>query len=108
VIERKKQSILKELDSIRVEKEKLSKWLLGTNLTAQTVNYLNNQVDKLTEQESRTQERLWVLEDKIGSISVITYDAATICHKLTEFVLTFSDLNNGEPKLLVESLVTEV
>ena len=47
-LEDKQQTALKDLESIRSEKEKLGRWrwLLSANLTAQAVSFLNQRVDQ--------------------------------------------------------------
>jgi hypothetical protein len=49
-LEDKKQTASNDLESIRSEKEKLSRWLLGANFTSQAVSFLNQQVDRLGEE----------------------------------------------------------
>jgi site-specific DNA recombinase len=100
--------IMKELESVRSEKEKLSRWLLGAGLTAQAVAFVNGQVDRLSEQESRVQERLWAVEDEIRGIQAMTYSAEAICDRLAEIVGAFPTLTDGERRLLIDSLIVEV
>ncbi len=100
--------LTKELESVRSEKENLSRWLLGVGLTAQAVAFVNGQVDRLSEQESRVQERLWAAEDEIRGIQTTTYSAEAICDRLAEIVGAFPTLTDGERRLLVDSLIAEV
>jgi len=107
-LEARHGEISKELDSVRSEKEKLSRWLRGVGLTAQAVAFVNGQVDLLSEQESRIQERLWAVEDEIRGIQALTYNAEAICDRLAEMVEAFPTLTDGERRLLVDSLIAEV
>ena len=104
-LEQKRKAILKEIESLGTEKEKLSKWLLRNDLTPQTANYLNSQVDGFSEKEGKLQERLWEIEDQINAVHVMNYNAKEICDQLKEFVLTFTGLQEGERKLLIDSLI---
>ena len=92
----------------RSEKEKLGRWLLSANLTAQAVSFLNQRVDRLGEEENEAQEHLWELEDEINSIQVKSYNAQEICDQLKEFVSTFPELSDGERKLLIDALIDSV
>ena len=107
-LEQKRKAILKELESLGTEKEKLSKWLLRNDLTPQTANYLNSQVDRFSEKEGKLQERLWEIEDQINAVHVMNYNAKEVCDQLKEFVLTFPGLQEGERKLLIDSLIKKV
>ena len=100
--------IAKEFQSVRSEKEKLSRWLQGVGLTAQAVTFVNGQVDRLSEQESRVQEQLWAVEDEIRGVQATTYSAEAICNHLTEVVEAFPTLTDGERRLLLDSLIAEV
>ena len=100
--------IAKEFESVRSEKEKLSRWLLGAGLSAQAIAFVNGQVDRLSEQESRVQERLWAVEDEIRGIQATTYSAEAICDRLAEVVEAFPTLTDGERRLLLDSLIAEV
>ena len=107
-LEVRRGNIAMELESVRSEKEKLSKWLLGTGLSAQAVTFINAQVDRLSEQETRIQERLWAVEDEINGIKTVIYNAQEICDQLAEFARAFPELSQGERKLVVDSLIAEV
>ena len=107
-LEDKKQMALKDLESIRSEKEKLSRWLLSANLTAQAVRFLNQRVDRLGEEENKAQEHLWEIEDEINAIQVKSYNAQEICDQLKQFVSAFPTLSDSERKLLIDSLITKV
>ena len=107
-LEARHSEITKELESVRSEKEKLSRWLLGAGLTAQAIAFVNSQVDRLSEQESRVQERLWATEDEIRSVQATTYSAEAICDRLAEVVGAFPTLTDGERRLLLDSLIAEV
>ena len=100
--------MLAELEGVRGEREKLSRWLSGAGLSAQAVGFINSQVDRLSDQEGQVQERLWALEDKIAALQTVTYNAHEICDQLAEFVRAFPSLADGERKLVVESLIAEV
>jgi hypothetical protein len=64
-LEARRQALFNELERIRGEQESLSRWLSGARLTAQAVEFINSQVDRLSEQEGQVQERLWAVEDRI-------------------------------------------
>ncbi len=96
------------MEGVRGEKEKLSRWLQGADLTAQAVGFINSQVDRLSEQEGQAQERLWAVEDEINTVQTLTYNAQEICDQLKDFVSAFPTLSDGERKLLIDSLITEV
>lgn len=107
-LEEEKQAVETELAGIREEKEKLSRWLMGTDPTAHAVSYLNSQVDTLAERELETQERLWNIEDRLNTLRINTYNGGWICEKLREFVQVFPELQTGERKLLVDALIKKV
>jgi len=108
-LEGKKYEILKKIELLGKEKEKLLKWLLKNSLTQQAVNYVNAQVDEYSEKEKDLQEQLWEIEDEINSIQIENYNVQGLCDYLKEFVKTFNgDLDFGERKLLIESLVNKV
>ena len=65
-------------------------------------------VCRLSEQEGQVQERLWGLEDEIATLQTLTYNAQEICDQLSEFERNFPTLTDGERKLVVDSLITEV
>lgn len=62
----------------------------------------------MSEQEGQVQERLWALEDEINTLQTTTCNAQEICERLGEFVTSFSNLTDGERKLLIDSLILEV
>ena len=107
-LEARRQAVLKELEGVRGEREKLSRWLSGAGLSAQAIGFINSQVDHLSEQEGQVQERLWAVEDEINAVQNLTYNAQEICDQLSEFVRVFPTLTDGERKLLVDSLIQEV
>jgi hypothetical protein len=78
-------------------------------LTPQPVNYVNAQVDKYSEKGRDLQEQLWEIEDEINAIQIENYNVQGLCDYLKEFVKAFTDdLDFGERKLLIESLVNTV
>jgi site-specific DNA recombinase len=107
-LEEKREAILHDLAALGAEKQKLSRWLLGTQPTPQTVNFVNAQIDGVSEKETRLQEKQWAIEDQINDLQKQTYDAETISNQLKDFVANFPGLDQGERKLLVESLVEQV
>jgi chromosome segregation ATPase len=107
-LETRRQAVLKELEGVRGEKEKLSRWLSGAGLNAQAISFINLQVDRLSEQEGQAQERLWALEDEINALQTATYNAQQICDQLAELVRAFPTFTDGERKLMVDSLIAEV
>jgi hypothetical protein len=74
-LRRKREAILQEFANPRAEKQKFSRWLLGTELTSQAVRVINTQIEELTEKETRLQEQQWMLEDRINDLQKQTYDA---------------------------------
>ena len=104
-----KNEILKKIELLEREKGKLSRWLLKNDLTPQSVNYVNAQVDEYSEKEKDLQEQLWEIEDEINSIQIENYNVQGLCDYLKGFVKEFTDdLDFGERKLLIESLVNKV
>ena len=81
---------------------------MSADLTSQAVRFLNQQVDRLGEEENKIQEHLWEIEHEINAIQVKSYNAQEICDHLKGFVSAFPTLSDGEWKLLVDSLITEV
>jgi hypothetical protein len=75
---------------------------------SKAVSFLNQRVDRLGEEENEAQEHLWQLEDEISSIQVKSYNAQEICDQLKDFVSALPMLSDGERKLLIDSLITEV
>jgi site-specific DNA recombinase len=71
----KREAILHDLAILGSEKQKLSRWLLSTQLTPQAVNFVNAQIDGVSEKETRLQEKQWAIEDKINDIQKQSYDA---------------------------------
>lgn len=62
-----------------------------------------------SERERDMQEELWRVEDEINSIQLANYNANGICDYLKDFVrASTDDLDFGERKLLIESLVNKV
>jgi hypothetical protein len=57
---------------------------------------------------TRCQEHLWEIEDEINAIQPKSYTAQEICDQLKGFVSDFPTLSDGERKLLIDSLITEV
>jgi len=104
----KREAILQELANPRAEKQKFSRWLLGTGLTSQAVRFINAQIEELSEKETRLQEQQWALEDQINELQKQTYDAGVIADQPKEFVRNFPQLQAGERKLLVDSLIRSV
>ncbi len=107
--EGEKSEILNKIELLEREKSKLSRRLLKNDLTPQAVNYVNVQVDEYSEKEMDLQEQLWKIEDEINSIQIKNYNVQGVCDYLKAFVKTFNrDLDFGERKLLIESLVNKV
>jgi len=50
-LEARRQGMLAEIEGVRGEREKLSRWLSSAGLTAQAVGFINSQVDRLSKQE---------------------------------------------------------
>jgi site-specific DNA recombinase len=107
-LEQKREAIRQEIASLGPEKQKLSRWLRGSELTPQAARFVNAQIDELCEQETRLQEQQWALEDQINELQKDSYNAEAIASHLKEFVLTFPQLQAGERKLLVDSLIERV
>ena len=107
-LEEKREAILHDLAALGAERQKLSRWLLGTQLTPQAVAFVNAQIEGVSEKETRLQEKQWAIENQISDLQKQTYDAETISNQLKDFVANFPGLDQGERKLLVESLVEEV
>ncbi len=108
-LEGKKKEALNKIELLEKEKNKLSRWLLKNDLTPQAINYVNAQVDEYSEKEKDLQEQLWKIEDEISSIRIETYNVQGLCDYLKGFVKAFTDdLDFGERKLLIESLVNKV
>jgi hypothetical protein len=107
-LEEQREAILHDLATLGAERQKLSRWLLRTQPTPQAVNFVNAQVEAVTEKETRLQERQWAIEDQVNDLQKQTYNAETISNQLKDFVANFPDLDQGERKLLIESLVEEV
>jgi len=94
--------------SLGAERQKLSRWLLGTQPTPQAVAFVNAQIEGVSEKETRLQEKQWAIEDQINDMQKQTYDAEAISNQLKDFVANFPSLDQGERKLLTESLVEQV
>ncbi len=107
-LEQKREAIRQEIASLGPEKQKLSRWLRGSELTTQAVNFVNAQIDGVSEKETRLQEKQWAIEDQISDLQKQTYDAEAISSQLKDFVANFPSLDQGERKLLIESLVEQV
>ncbi|MBA7637631.1 hypothetical protein ES703_45277 [subsurface metagenome] len=107
-LEKKKDEILNKIELLEREKTKLSRWLLKNDLTPQAVNYLNAQVDEYSEKEKDLQEQLWNIEDEMNTIKLMNYNAEGTSDFLKNFVKSFDELDFGERKLLIESLVQKV
>ncbi|HET6487944.1 MAG TPA: hypothetical protein VFH83_16070, partial [Spirochaetia bacterium] len=107
-LEEKRKAILHDLAGLDAERKRLSRWLLRTEPTAQAVAFVNAQIEAVSEKETRLQESQWAIEDQINELQKQTYDAETISTQLKDFVANFPGLDQGERKLLVESLVEGV
>ena len=81
----KREAILQELAALGLEKQKLSRWLRGSELTPQTARFVNTQIDELCEQETRLQEQQWALEDQITELQKESYNAEAISNQLKDF-----------------------
>jgi hypothetical protein len=104
-LEQKRAVILRELASLGPEKQKLSRWLLGSELTHQAARFVNAQIDELCEQETRLQEQQWALEDQLSELQKECYNAEAIAGQLQDFVQNFPQLQVGERKLLVDARI---
>ena len=104
----KREAIQQELDDLGTEKQKLSRWLLATEVTSQAVRFINGQIEELTNKETRLQEQQWALEDQINELQKHSYDAGVIADQLKDFVCNFPQLQAGERKLLINSLIERV
>ena len=107
-LEEKREAILHDLATLGKERQKLSRWLLRTQPTAQAFVFANAQIAGVSGKDARLQEHQWAIEDQINELQKQTYDAETISHQLKDFVANFPGLDQGERKLLVESLVEGV
>ena len=88
-LEQKRGAILREIAALGPEKQKLSRWLRGSELTAQAARFVNAQIDQLSEQETRLQEQQWAMEDQINELQKESYNAEAIAGQLFEFVQNF-------------------
>ena len=107
-LDQKRDAILQEITSLGPEKQKLSRWLRGAELTPQAARFVNAQIDELCEQETRLQEQQWSLEDQINELRKQSYNADAIAGQLQDFVQNFPQLEAGERRLLVNSLIRSV
>ena len=107
-LEKKKDEILVKIESLGEEKTDLSKWLLRNDLTPNAVHYVNSQVDEFSEKENALQKQVWEIEERINAIKLQNYNTEGIGDFLKNFVKSFDDLDFGERKLLIESLVQKV
>jgi site-specific DNA recombinase len=108
-LEGEKREVLNKLELLEGEKERLSRWLLKNAPSPEAVRYLNSRVDEFSEREKNLQEELWRIEDEINTIHLTNYNARGIGDYLRDFIKAFTtDLDSGERKLLIESLVNKV
>jgi hypothetical protein len=105
----RKQALQEQVRRLAEEKTKLSRWLLGSDLSADAVRYINTQVDAYNEKEQELQTQVWRIEDEIGATELMTFNAEAVSDYLRDFCRTYANLETpGERKLLMESLVQEV
>ena len=107
-LEQQKEEVVGKIERLVKDKNKISRWLLQKDLAQEVVNYVNSQVDAHSEKERELQEKVWEIEDKISAIELQNYNVSGICDLLKDFTATFHGLDNGERKLLVESIVLKV
>ena len=73
------------------------------------MRYINAQVGAYNEKEKELQTQVWQIEDEIGAIELMNFNAEAVSDYLRDFCRSYADLETpGERKLLMESLVLEV
>jgi hypothetical protein len=108
-LEGKKQELQERLRRLAEEKTNLSRWLLGNDLSADAVRYINTQVDTYNDKENELLAQVWHIEDEIGAIELMNFNVETVSDYLRDFCRSYAELETpGERKLLMESLVQRV
>ena len=107
-LEAKKLDVDKGLKSIEDEKEKLYEWVIQNKPTDEGKNFLNQKTEEINYKEWELKKELWNIEDRINDIQTGKVNEEIITNYLENFVKIYDELEAGEKKVLIESLVKEV
>ena len=69
------------------------------------MRFLNQQLEDIDTKEQVLKTALWEIEDKFNEAETEDFNVETITHYLAHFAATYDNLEAGENKLCVESLV---
>lgn len=71
-------------------------------------SFTSSRNSRLSGQENEVQGQLWEIEYQIESIQLQSYNATSLCDLLRGFTKGVSDLEPGERRLLIESVVDKL
>ena len=72
------------------------------------MSFLNQKAEEIDEKENTLKKALWEIEDTLNEVETEDWNAEIITHYLTSFAGMYENLEAGEKKLYVESLVKRV
>ena len=107
-LERQREDLQAQMAALQTQKATISQLVIADGLNPQAIRLINDQAALLVDQENELQGRLWGLEDRITGLQTTSYNAATICDALAEFARQVPELQPGERRLVVESVVQRV
>jgi len=107
-LEQKKKFILEQIENLKKEKENLVNTILYKNPDKNMMKILNEKSDKIVNEENRLQKEIWRIEDKIQGLQNKNYGVKGISDYLKHFTMVFDELDYGERKLIIESIIEEV
>ena len=103
-----KEIIQNKLELLKDDKESITNTVIYKNPDKNMMKILNEKSDKIIENEQNLQRELWKIEDKIQELQNKNYGVKGISDYLKNFTVIFDDLDFGERKLIIESLIEEV
>ncbi len=107
-LEQSKKLVLEEIENLKQEKENLVNIVINRNPDKNMMKILNEKSDKIVNEENKLQKELWRIDDKIQDIQNKNYGVKGISDYLRHFTMVFDELDFGERKLIIESIIEEV
>jgi len=104
----KRAEIAEKLKETETEREGLFDWVLKNKSTEKSMRFLNQKVEDIDAKENALKTALWEVEDTLNEAETKELNVETITNYLAQFTGMYDNLEAGEKKLCVESLVKRV
>ena len=107
-LKKEKLRINQRLVKLKQLKDKKIKWMLSHLPSKKVANEVSNEIDKLLNEIDVLKEKLTHIEFKIQEINLEDINTETVTKFLQNFIERFEELETGEKKLLIQTIVRRI